>query len=95
MAAQLFDSLQEVEAPLVSEQQLARVHPPHYVEYIEACSPSVGTFRVDPDTAMCPGTLQAARRAAGRGYVRRRARVGSASRARRPPAQGSSVKTRI
>ncbi|GHD77986.1 histone deacetylase family protein [Vogesella fluminis] len=65
MAVQLFDSLQEVEAPLVSEQQLARVHPPHYVEYIEACSPSTGTFRVDPDTAMCPGTLQAARRAAG------------------------------
>jgi len=65
MASQIFDSLQEVEAPQVSEQQLARVHPPHYVEYIEACAPSVGTFRVDPDTAMNPGTLPAAQRAAG------------------------------
>ncbi|UDM16727.1 histone deacetylase family protein [Vogesella sp. XCS3] len=65
MASQIFDSLQEVDAPQVSEQQLARVHPPHYVEYIEACAPSVGTFRVDPDTAMNPGTLPAAQRAAG------------------------------
>ncbi|TCW29608.1 histone deacetylase family protein [Gulbenkiania mobilis] len=65
MAAQIFDFLQEVEAPLVTAQQLARVHPPRYVEYIEACAPSVGTFRMDPDTAMSPGTLEAARRAAG------------------------------
>jgi acetoin utilization deacetylase AcuC-like enzyme len=65
MAAQIYDSLHEVEAPEVTEQQLARVHPPRYVEYIEACAPSVGTFRMDPDTAMAPGTLPAARRAAG------------------------------
>ena len=65
MAAQIYDSLHEVEAPEVTEQQLARVHPPRYVEYIEACAPTVGTFRMDPDTAMAPGTLPAARRAAG------------------------------
>ncbi|UTH72408.1 histone deacetylase family protein [Chromobacterium sp. IIBBL 290-4] len=65
MASQIFDSLQQVEAPEVSYEQLARVHPPRYVEYLESCSPSVGTFRVDPDTAMSPGTLKAARRAAG------------------------------
>ncbi|AXE29062.1 deacetylase [Chromobacterium phragmitis] len=65
MASQIFDSLQEVEAPEVSYEQLARVHPPRYVEYLEACAPSVGTFRMDPDTAMSPGTLMAARRAAG------------------------------
>lgn len=65
MASQLYDGLQEVEAPEVTEQQLARVHPPRYVEYIEASVPSIGTFRVDPDTAMSPGTLKAARRAAG------------------------------
>ncbi|AUH49866.1 deacetylase [Chromobacterium sp. ATCC 53434] len=65
MASQIFDSLQEIEAPEVSDQQLARVHPPRYVEYLEACSPGVGTFRLDPDTAMSPGTLRAARRAAG------------------------------
>nr|WP_269212204.1 histone deacetylase family protein [Chromobacterium piscinae] len=65
MASQIFDSLQEVEAPEVGYEQLARVHPPRYVEYLEACAPSVGTFRMDPDTAMSPSTLQAARRAAG------------------------------
>ncbi len=64
-ASQIFDSLHEVDAPMVSEQQLARVHPPHYVEYIESCAPSVGTFRVDPDTAMNTGTLPAAQHAAG------------------------------
>jgi len=65
MASQIFDTLQEVEAPEVTEQQLARVHPPRYVEYIESHVPATGTFRLDPDTAMSPGTLKAARRAAG------------------------------
>jgi len=65
MAAQIFDTLQEVEAPEVTEQQLARIHPPRYVEYLEASAPTVGTSRLDPDTAMSPGTLMAARRAAG------------------------------
>ncbi len=65
MASQIFDTLQEVEAPEATYEQLARVHPPRYVEYLEACAPSVGTFRMDPDTAMSPGTLKAAHRAAG------------------------------
>ncbi|KZE32838.1 histone deacetylase family protein [Crenobacter luteus] len=65
MAAQLFDFLDEVEAPEVTREQLARVHSPGYVDYLESCAPSVGTFRLDPDTAMSPGTLPAARRAAG------------------------------
>ncbi|MDN0076534.1 histone deacetylase family protein [Crenobacter sp. SG2303] len=65
MASQIFDSLQEVDAPLVTPQQLARIHPPRYVEYLESCSPSVGSFRIDADTAMSPGTLLAAQRAAG------------------------------
>ncbi|WP_189536195.1 histone deacetylase family protein [Paludibacterium paludis] len=65
MASQILDSLQEVEAAPVTELQLARVHPPRYVDYIEACAPTTGTFRMDPDTAMSPGTLSAARHAAG------------------------------
>lgn len=65
MASQIFDSLREIDAPEVTPEQLARVHPPHYVDYIESCAPHVGTFRVDPDTAMSPGTLPAARHAAG------------------------------
>lgn len=65
LASQLMDFLNEVEAPEVTAEQLARVHSPRYVEDLEAHSPSVGTYRVDPDTAMCPATLAAARRAAG------------------------------
>jgi acetoin utilization deacetylase AcuC-like enzyme len=65
MASQIFDSLQEVEAPAVTPQQLARVHPPRYVEYLESCAPNVGSYRIDADTAMSPGTLTAAQHAAG------------------------------
>lgn len=65
MAAQLMDYLQEVDAEEVSEIQLARVHPPRYVRYLESVSPHVGTYRVDTDTAMNSGTLTAARYAAG------------------------------
>jgi acetoin utilization deacetylase AcuC-like enzyme len=65
MAAQVFDSLQEVDAPEASNAQLSLVHSLDYVDYLEDCLPSVGTFRIDPDTAMSPATLKAARRAAG------------------------------
>lgn len=65
MAAQLFDFLQEVEAEEVSDVQLARVHPPRYIQYLESVSPHTGTFRVDSDTAMNSGTLTAARYSAG------------------------------
>ena len=65
MAAQLFDFLQEVAAEEVTDIQLSRVHPPRYIQYLESVSPTVGTFRVDTDTAMNSGTLMAARYSAG------------------------------
>ncbi len=61
----LMDFLQHVEAPLVTCEQLARVHTPRYIEQIEASSPSHGITHLDPDTAMGPHTLLAAQRAAG------------------------------
>ena len=63
--AHLLDRLQEIAADEVSDVQLARVHPPRYVQYLESVAPDVGTFRVDTDTAMNSGTLLAARYAAG------------------------------
>lgn len=54
-----------VDPPTVTHEQLALVHPPRYVEALEQLSPAEGIVHVDPDTAMCPGTLQAAFRAAG------------------------------
>jgi acetoin utilization deacetylase AcuC-like enzyme len=53
------------EAPLATEEQLARVHPVEYVRAIRELAPKQGTVHLDPDTAMNPWSLQAALRAAG------------------------------
>src|SRR4051812_33899856 len=53
------------EAPLATDEQLARVHPPEYVSAIRDAAPERGTVHLDPDTAMNPFTLKAALRAAG------------------------------
>ncbi|MFI4976747.1 MAG: histone deacetylase family protein [Caulobacterales bacterium] len=53
------------DAPLIEPRDLALVHPAAYVEALQAASPSKGYFRLDEDTWMSPGTLRAARRAAG------------------------------
>jgi len=65
IASGIWDHLLHVEAPLVTHEQLAHVHPPRYVEALESLSPERGIVHVDPDTAMCPDTLRAAFRAAG------------------------------
>jgi len=57
--------LTRYEAPLATDEQLARVHPPDYVRAIRDAAPHAGTVHLDPDTAMNPWTLQAALRAAG------------------------------
>jgi acetoin utilization deacetylase AcuC-like enzyme len=62
---QLYDFLQHHEAPRATLEQLARVHPQSYVEYVAARTPAEGLVRLDPDTAMCPDTFEAALRAAG------------------------------
>jgi acetoin utilization deacetylase AcuC-like enzyme len=57
--------LTRYEAPLATDEQLARVHPADYVRAIRDAAPESGTVHLDPDTAMNPWTLQAALRAAG------------------------------
>src|SRR5688572_8159717 len=57
--------LTRFDAPLATDEQLARVHPPDYVRAIREVAPRAGTIHLDPDTAMNPHTLQAALRAAG------------------------------
>ena len=57
--------LTKFEAPLATEEQLARVHPADYVRAIRDIAPSAGTVHLDPDTAMNPHSLNAALRAAG------------------------------
>jgi acetoin utilization deacetylase AcuC-like enzyme len=53
------------EAPLVDTADLALVHDRRFVEAIFAASPAIGFHIVDADTRMSPGSLTAARRAAG------------------------------
>ena len=52
-------------APLVSREQLLRVHEEHYIDFIFQSAPKKGLIPLDPDTWMNPHTLQAALRAAG------------------------------
>src|SRR5690349_3753046 len=57
------------EAPLATDEQLARVHPLDYVRAIRDAAPQRGTVHLDPDTAMNPYSLNAALRAAGAGVL--------------------------
>ncbi len=65
IASGIGQHLQRYEAPLATDEQLARVHPIEYVRAIRDAAPEQGTVHLDPDTAMNPWTLQAALRAAG------------------------------
>ena len=67
IAAGLDMYLQFHDAPLADMEQLERVHPRQHIEHLKASSPQHGIHHVDPDTAMSPGTWQAALRSAGAG----------------------------
>ena len=53
------------EAPLADDADLLRVHPQAFLDLIAGAAPSEGLVPLDPDTALSPGSLNAARRAAG------------------------------
>lgn len=61
----LLDYMLPYDAPLATLEQLARAHASLYVQELMALAPQEGILQVDPDTSMCPHTLQAALRAAG------------------------------
>ncbi len=65
IASGIGQHLERYDAPLATDEQLARVHPIEYVRAIRDAAPKQGTVHLDPDTAMNPFTLQAALRAAG------------------------------
>jgi acetoin utilization deacetylase AcuC-like enzyme len=52
-------------APAATRAQLERVHAAAYIDEVEAASPESGIHYLDPDTALNPNSLQAARHAAG------------------------------
>jgi acetoin utilization deacetylase AcuC-like enzyme len=65
----LIHELRALEAPLVAESDLKRVHRETYVDLIFEHAPKEGYVQLDPDTAMNPFSLAAARRAAGAGVL--------------------------
>jgi acetoin utilization deacetylase AcuC-like enzyme len=65
----LLDELRCLEAPLAEADDLKRVHRPAYVDLIFENAPTEGYVQLDPDTAMNPHSLSAARRAAGAGLL--------------------------
>jgi acetoin utilization deacetylase AcuC-like enzyme len=64
-ASGLMPKLMRVEAPLASEAQLEAAHSADYVAKIFQSAPLEDYAYLDPDTAMNPHTIDAARRAAG------------------------------
>lgn len=63
--------LRHYDAPLVTREQLLRVHDADYIDRVYAIAPGEGmqSIEVDGDTVMSPGTLKAAERAAGAGIM--------------------------
>ncbi|WP_375688140.1 histone deacetylase family protein [Pseudooceanicola sp. LIPI14-2-Ac024] len=57
--------LMRVLAPLAGDDDLALAHPADHVAQVIAHEPKSGIRQLDPDTWMSPGSMQAARRAAG------------------------------
>ena len=65
----LLDEVRRLEAPLADAGEIKRVHRSSYVDLIFANAPAEGYIQLDPDTAMNPYSLTAARRAAGAGLL--------------------------
>jgi acetoin utilization deacetylase AcuC-like enzyme len=68
-ASGMMDQLRCLEAPLADAEDLKRVHRAPYVDSIFENAPAEGYVQLDPDTAMNPYSLGAARRAAGAGLL--------------------------
>lgn len=57
--------VERIEAPLATDEEILRAHPESYLQKVESASPDEGHMTLDADTHMSPGSLTAARRAAG------------------------------
>ncbi|TMB33886.1 MAG: histone deacetylase family protein [Deltaproteobacteria bacterium] len=65
LASRLDWLVSRFDAPEATRAQLLRVHEESYLDSLESIAPRAGLVEIDPDTAMNPQTLRAARRAAG------------------------------
>ena len=71
LADERFQLLAREPAPMAPQEIIALVHPMEYIEAIRNASPSEdeGMVRLDADTSMSPGSLEAALRGAGGGML--------------------------
>jgi acetoin utilization deacetylase AcuC-like enzyme len=65
LEAERFSSLLREQAPLATDEQIGRVHPQAYLDALRTAAPREGFVRVDADTTLSPGTMEAALRGAG------------------------------
>jgi acetoin utilization deacetylase AcuC-like enzyme len=65
LAGGAYAALPRAEAPAATDAQLLRAHDEAYVAMIKSRAPREGWVSLDPDTYMCPASLEAARHAAG------------------------------
>ena len=65
LEAEEFSSLERRAAPLASREQLQRVHPASYVDWVLGQVPDEGIVSLDGDTSLSAGSDAAALRAAG------------------------------
>ncbi len=65
LASEHFRELVRREAPLGRDEDILRAHAYEHLERVRAMSPTEGFEYLDPDTAMSPGTLEAALRGVG------------------------------
>ncbi|MCC6306175.1 MAG: histone deacetylase family protein [Rhodobacteraceae bacterium] len=63
--APAFAGLDRRLAPAASADDLALAHPAGYIAGLRAAEPAAGSFALDPDTHLSPGSFAAALRAAG------------------------------
>ena len=65
LEAEKFQTLARSQAPLATLESIALCHPMEYIIEVREASPREGLIHLDADTAMSPGTFEAALRAAG------------------------------
>jgi len=97
LESEVFQLLARDQAPRVSTEALKRVHPADYVAAIEQASPAQGRVRIDQDTSMSPGTLEAAMRSVGGAVFAvdevMTGKVANAFVATRPPGHHAEIST--
>jgi acetoin utilization deacetylase AcuC-like enzyme len=65
LEAEKFQTLARSQAPLAALESIALCHPMDYITEVREAAPREGLIHLDADTAMSPGTFEAALRAAG------------------------------